>query len=598
MVRFADPVRLALLALPVAAAVLVLWRHRRRQRQQRRLASPAVWQRLMGGTPATGLVRMLAWCLAASAMIVALARPQWGELPAEESVRTRDLVVALDVSDSMRCPDLTPSRLQRALTTIERALPLLEGNRLAVVVFAGDAYPLIPLTIDLDAAAVFLEGVEPGMVALPGSNIERAVNASLELLPAEGDGRVVVLVTDGENLQGDTKAAADALSEAGVGVLAVVAGTEGGGPIPVTEADGSVRYKRDRNGQQVVTRAHPEVLTELADAVGGDVVSLEGPDAHHRLAAAVDELRTREAEVQRVVQRVERFPLFLALASVLLIAGFLLSPWRRVAAAMAMVLAAVCVAPPIQAQQTSAAAPPRAPAGAPVPDDQTPAQQSATLPEPAVPWWQRWLPGGSRRLAREGVSRWGSGDLEGSGKAFAGAAELDPESPERAYDLGTAVAAAGGVEPATPLLERAFKAGIDDAAFNAGTAALAAQQPGPAVDWLRKALLADPTDPDVKRNFELALQMLEQQQQQQDDQKKDDQKKDDQKKDDQQDQSGQQQPQGTPTPQPQGGQAGATPTPTPQPNQGLFEAIERAEANARDDMKTPTPETATVEKDW
>jgi Ca-activated chloride channel family protein len=544
---------------------------------------------------------MLAWCLAASAMIVALARPQWGELPAEESVRTRDLVVALDVSDSMRCPDLTPSRLQRALTTIERALPLLEGNRLAVVVFAGDAYPLIPLTIDLDAAAVFLEGVEPGMVALPGSNIERAVNASLELLPAEGDGRVVVLVTDGENLQGDTKAAADALSEASVGVLAVVAGTEGGGPIPVTEADGSVRYKRDRNGQQVVTRAHPEVLAELADAVGGDVVSLEGRDAHHRLAAAVDELRTREAEVQRVVQRVERFPLFLVLASVLLIVGFLLSPWRRTTAVLAMVATAVCVVTPIHAQQTSAAAAPRAPGGASAPGDEATPQKPATLPEPAVSWWQRWLPGGSRRLAREGVSRWGSGDIEGSGKAFAGAAELDPESPERAYDLGTAVAAAGDVEPATPLLERAFKAGIDDAAFNAGTAALAAQQPGPAVGWLRKALLADPTDPDVKRNFELALQMLEQQQQddqKKDDQKKDDQKKDDQKKDDQQDQSGQQQPTGTPTPQPQGGQAGPTPTPTPQPNQGLFEAIERAEANARDDMKTPTPQTATVEKDW
>jgi Ca-activated chloride channel family protein len=230
-------------------------------------------------------------------------------------VRTRDLVVAIDVSDSMLCPDLRPTRLQRSLEVLAQSLPALEGNRLGVVVFAGEAYPLVPLTTDLSAVATFLDGVEPGMVGLPGSNIGGAVAAALRLLPTEGEGRVVVLITDGENLQGDVAAAARALREAGVGVLGVVAGTERGGPIPMPSADGSVRYKRSAEGQPVVTRAHPETLRQLVGDADVVVLELGDREVVRRLIAAVEELRTRELEATRTVQRVERFPFFLAAAA-------------------------------------------------------------------------------------------------------------------------------------------------------------------------------------------------------------------------------------------------------------------------------------------
>ena len=253
MVSFADPGFLGLLVLPTLGVVFALLRHRRRVLQQRRLASPGVWDRLMGGTPSTGLWRLIAWCGAAALVAVALARPQWGELPGEESVRTRDLVVAIDVSDSMLSPDLQPSRLARSLELVLRMLPALEGNRLGVVVFAGEAYPLVPLTTDLSAVAVFLQAVRPGMVALPGSNLQRATDAALRLLPPEGEGRILVLITDGENLQGDPGAAASALEEAQVAVVSVLAGTKEGGPIPVPGEDGKIHYKRDAGGQPVVT---------------------------------------------------------------------------------------------------------------------------------------------------------------------------------------------------------------------------------------------------------------------------------------------------------------------------------------------------------
>ncbi|NOZ95623.1 MAG: VWA domain-containing protein, partial [Acidobacteria bacterium] len=365
MVSFAEPLHLLWLALPAAGALAVLWRHRARMAQQRSLASPSVWRQLLGGAPSTGLGRMLAWCAAAALIVLALARPQWGVAKGEVSVRTRDVAVAVDVSDSMRCQDVAPSRLKRGLAVLRRALPGLDGNRLAVVVFSGDAYPLVPLTTDLEAVGTFLEGVEPGMIALPGSNLERAVDQSLKLLPPEGKGRVLVVISDGENLQGDVKAAAARLRNAGVRMVAVVSGTKEGGPIPVAGGGrGTVRYKRDRSGNVVITHAHPEVLRKLARSTGGVLIDGGDGTAAQEIVRAIAKLQSREMESSRRVRRIDRFPLFLVGAAVLVLLGFALSPWRKVAVAALFVLAVVPAAgaqtvPPAGAR----AAPP--PAGAP-----------------------------------------------------------------------------------------------------------------------------------------------------------------------------------------------------------------------------------------
>jgi len=589
MVSFAEPRWLWVLAAIGAAIPLVYARHHGRLNRQRRLASPAVWDRLLGGAPATGLWRILLWCAAAALIVLALARPQWGELPEEVSVRTRDLVVALDVSDSMLCPDVRPNRLARSLEIIRRALPGLAGNRIGIVVFSGEAYSLIPLTTDLEAAASFLDGVRPGMVGKPGSNIEAAVEAAVRLLPGEGEGRVVVLFSDGENLQGNLDRAATTLVDAGVGFIGVVVGTERGGPIPVVDASGAVHYKKTKEGRPVVTRAQSDGFEKIAEAVGGEVLKADGSQPEKQLVATVEALRTREVQTEQKPRKIERFPLFLMAAAVLLAVSFLLSPWRRRAAVAMLVIGLGTVSAGAQSPPPAPRVPQAVPSGAA-------AEPEATAPQ--VPWWQRWIPGGSRRMARSGLGRWRKGDVAGAVERFAGAAELAPENPERIYDLGTALAGAGQAETAVPLLSTAGEQGVAGAFFNAGTAALEAGQAEPAVENLRKALLRAGDDPDVKRNFELALKLLEeQQQQQQDDQQKNDQ---DQQKD-QKDQKDQQQdgngPKPTPTPQPQGNQ-GPQPTPTPNPDAGLFDALDRAEAQAREAMQTPVPQSSKVEKDW
>jgi len=572
MVSFGELRMLGLLVLPAVLGAAVITRHLMRLRLQRRLASPAVWDRVMGGLPATGLVRMLLWCGAVAMIVLALSRPQWGELPGEESVRTRDLILALDVSASMLAQDVPPSRMARSIEAAQRLLPLLEGNRVGVVVFAGEAYPLVPLTTDLDAVAAFLSGIHPGMVARPGSDLERAVAAALELLPPEGEGRVIVLVTDGENLQGNVDTAVSAIKNSGVGVLTVVAGTERGGPIPVPGPDGAIHHKRGQNGQPVITRAHPEVLAAIADAVDGSSIELADRDVVNQLAAIVDALRTREAESNRTVRRIEQFPLFLTLAAGLLMGSFLLSPWRRLAAAAAM---AGLLAAPAAAQQGAQ------PAAVPQPPPQPMAASSATATDesgPVIepPAWQRVVPGGSRRMARQGVSQWRGGEVEGAARSFAGAAMLDPENPERLYDLGTVLGAGGQLEAALPILEQAHAGGVPNAAYNSGTSSLQYQQ--------AEAILLDPDDLEAKRNYELALALLEEQQQENEDQEQE-------QEQEQQEEQEQEQEQENPEQQP-------APTPTPSNNEALFQALERAEAEAREAMQSPTPQATTVEKDW
>jgi tetratricopeptide (TPR) repeat protein len=266
--------------------------------------------------------------------------------------------------------------------------------------------------------------------------------------------------------------------------------------------------------------------------------------------------------------------------------GFALSPWRRVATA-ALVLG--LVAPTALAQQGVS------PAGS-APSVRGPPATAEAVDDalPEAPWWQRLIPGGSRRLSRSGVARWRAADVEGATTAFAGAAELDPEQPTRLYDLGTALAASGNLETAVPMLEAANEGGVRGAAYNSGTAALGGMQAEAALSWLRSAMLEDPDDVEAKHNYELALRLREEQQQQQQ-QDEDQQQGQDQENQEQQENDDQGKP--SPTPTPSAGQ-GAAPTPTPDPNQPLYAALERAEAEARDAMRSPTPRAGKVEKDW
>jgi len=264
---------------------------------------------------------------------VALAQPQCGTRTELSRRYGADLVVVLDVSRSMEARDVRPSRLERARLEIGALLDRLKGDRVGVVVFAGEAFVQCPLTTDYDAARLFLRAVGPDAVPQQGTAVANALLGAKELLEAAergARGKVVLLVSDGEDQEGGAEEAARALADDGVRLFVLAAGTAAGAPIPLADASGAVKgYKKDRAGETVVTRRDDAVLARLAAAGGGEVFDLTSPDrGTAAFAAALSRLEKTELEGKTVVTWTERYAAF-ALAAFALLLGAVLVPEAR-----------------------------------------------------------------------------------------------------------------------------------------------------------------------------------------------------------------------------------------------------------------------------
>jgi Ca-activated chloride channel family protein len=245
-----------------------------------------------------------------------------------------DLVVALDVSRSMQARDVKPDRLTRATLEVGALLDVLAGDRIGIVVFAGEAFVQCPLTTDYAAARMFLRAVSPQSVPQQGSDLGNGLRAAREVLEGSGAGagrsKVVLLVTDGEDLEGGAQDAAAELAEAGIRIHALAMGQPEGEPIPLVDQAGQVTgYKKDRAGQAVVTRLDLATLRAVVEKGGGEL--FEPGSAEHGLGAfraALDRLEKSELESRLTVQYEDRFALA-AFPGFLLLLGALLLPEGR-----------------------------------------------------------------------------------------------------------------------------------------------------------------------------------------------------------------------------------------------------------------------------
>ena len=227
------------------------WHGRDRDRLARLVARP-LWGRVVR-RPAERwrVVRLALAAPRRGRRVVALARPQWGIVREKVEREGVDVVLVLDTSASMATADVAPSRFFLARQALLQLVSRLEGDRFALVAFEGEAYPLVPLTLDADALGLFLETVEPGIVPAPGTSLGVGLAKGLDaFVDKERRNKVMVLVSDGEDLEGDVEAAVRRAKEAGVVVHTVGVGTEAGQPVPELDAEGRVTgYKRDAEGQ-------------------------------------------------------------------------------------------------------------------------------------------------------------------------------------------------------------------------------------------------------------------------------------------------------------------------------------------------------------
>ncbi len=264
--RLERPKMLAgLLAGPVLALLFLVdlgWRNR----ALKRFAGPATLARMVPGTSNVRvLLRFLLLRHALSFIVVALAGPQFGTRLSEVRSEGIDLVVAIDVSNSMECEDLRPNRMEAARRAMSQLIDKLRGDRLGIVVFAGEAFVQLPITSDRSAAKLFLNTVNTNSVGTQGTAIGAAIDLARESFDLKTPGsRAIIVITDGENHEDDAEGSARKAAEAGIVVHTIGMGTPEGGALPVRRNGQVTGFRKDQNGNTVVSRLNEPMLERIA----------------------------------------------------------------------------------------------------------------------------------------------------------------------------------------------------------------------------------------------------------------------------------------------------------------------------------------------
>jgi Ca-activated chloride channel family protein len=320
--RFAAPGYLwLLLALPVLAALFVLL-FRQRRRALEAFGDRPLIDRLTVSASTERRVIKAAFVLGSTFFLVlALARPQWGASLETVTRRGIDIIVAVDTSLSMLAEDVKPNRLTQARAAISSLLDLLEGDRVGLVAFAGTAYVACPLTLDYAAASMFVDVLDTELIPVKGTGIAAAIRKSTEAFRTEDRRyKVLILITDGEDHEGDVSGAVQAAAEAGVIIYSIGVGSPSGEPIPLRDGRGKMTgYKDDREQRKVTSRLGESTLEEIAIATGGRYYrsTAEGIELRriYEEIAGMDR-KTMSSRLQSAYE--ERYPIPLALALALL----------------------------------------------------------------------------------------------------------------------------------------------------------------------------------------------------------------------------------------------------------------------------------------
>ncbi|APG66495.1 BatB protein [Tenacibaculum todarodis] len=251
--------------------LLVLWW---KKRTQKKFANSDLLERLAPNSSTFKTTLKLVFLLIGMAfLIVSLVNPKMGTKLQTVKREGVDVVFALDVSKSMLAEDIAPNRLEKSKQIISKIIDKLGSDRVGIIIYAGNAYPLLPITTDHGAAKMFLQNANPDLVSSQGTAITEALNlAKTYYNNDEQTNRFLIIISDGEDHQEETKQVAQNIANEGVKVYTIGVGTEKGGPIPMKINGSLIGYKKDNKGETVITKRKPEVLQGIADAANGNYI--------------------------------------------------------------------------------------------------------------------------------------------------------------------------------------------------------------------------------------------------------------------------------------------------------------------------------------
>lgn len=307
---------------------LVFWYFVSRARKLKKVGDPELVQQLLPySSKRKRIIKAVFFTAGFSSLILALCNLQTGSKLTEVKREGADIIVCIDVSNSMMAQDLSPNRLVRAKYALEKMIDMLEGDRLGLVIFAGEAYVQLPITTDYGAAKMFLESIDPGMVAVQGTDISDAIKkASDSFSSDEGKNRAIILITDGDNHETEAIEAAEEAAKKGIMINTIGIGSLNGVPIPLLE-NGTVKgYRKDKDGQTVITKLDAELLKTIASKANG--VFVHASQADLGLDAVLDkiaQLDKSQLESKMYTDYEDQFQWFLGLALVFFFIEFLLT---------------------------------------------------------------------------------------------------------------------------------------------------------------------------------------------------------------------------------------------------------------------------------
>ncbi len=324
--RFGNPEYFwLLLGIPVCIGFFI-WAYQHKQTALARFASLSLIEKL---NPETGLNRqILKWILFLAFLIfviAALVRPQFGVKEQKMERKGVDIIVALDISQSMLAEDIAPNRIDRAKHEISKFIDILRGDRIGLVIFAGESYVQCPLTLDYGAAKMFLDVVKTSWIQLQGTALADAIRQSTKAFRTESKKhKVLILISDGEDHEGDAIDAAKEAAKEGVKIYTIGIGSENGVPIPLKKSGGNIIYKKDKGGNLVMTRLDPIILEKIAH---------EGKGAYFNAGSNLDllsvygeiaKMEKKDLGMNRLAVYEERYQIFLGIALFFLILEFLI----------------------------------------------------------------------------------------------------------------------------------------------------------------------------------------------------------------------------------------------------------------------------------
>lgn len=320
MFRFANIEMLWwLITIPVFVIAYIIIT-KRKQRQLMEFGDPELMAQLMpDASKSRPIVKFTLLMVALVLLIVAAARPQYGQQ--EKTVKRQgiEVMVALDISNSMLAEDVAPNRLDRAKQMLSKMIDNMTDDKVGLVVFAGEAFTQLPITCDYVSAKMFLNTISPKLIPTQGTAIGAALQTAIRSFGnQESDaGRAIILITDGENHEDDATAVAKQAQELGIQVFVIGIGKPEGSPIPVP---GTNDYIKDRSGQVVVSRLNEEMCQEIAQAGKGAYVRCDNTNTAMRaLQQELDRIATTDLETTVYADYNEQYQSFLLIALLLLV---------------------------------------------------------------------------------------------------------------------------------------------------------------------------------------------------------------------------------------------------------------------------------------